>query len=150
MAGTVAQLSKTELSELALDAAVELDLGSTPVKAQSAVSKFLRVISDQITDHEGSLFLKDETLLPIYSYALAADFQQGYVDRDGLLARLSQVATKQLADEHPQEALRRFFLAVHEALSTDLIDEHVNSVVMNEHIRQRILQFEVQGLPIYN
>lgn len=142
MAHHVAQITKTELSELALDAAIEIDLGSQPLKAQSAVSKVLRVISEQITNHDGSLFLRDESLLPIYSYALSNDFQQEYVGRDSLLARLAQIAEDEASESEPQETLRRFFLAIHEALSTDLIDEHTNTVVVNEHIRQRVLQFK--------
>lgn len=138
----IAQITKTELSELALDAAIEIDLGSHPLRAQSAVAKILRAIAEQITDHDGSLFLKDESLLPIYSYALSNDFQHEYVGRDSLLARLSQIADDELSENEPQESLRRFFLAIHEALSTDLIDEHTNTFVANEQIRQRVLQFK--------
>lgn len=125
-------LTKTELSELALDAAIEMDLGLSRPNQSSAAVKFLDIISHQITSHDGSLFLRDESLVPIYSYALNNDLPQEYVGRQGMLSRLSQLVGERFKDEQPRDGLRRFFLAVHEALATDLMDEHSKTIIANE------------------
>jgi hypothetical protein len=137
------RLTKSDLSEMALDAAIELDLERKPSSEDSAVVKFLSFIANGITDHNGVLYLKDESLMPVYSYALSNDQPHEYIGRKGLLERLTEIADENLGQADGREALRRFFLSVHEALATDLIDEHAKSATPHDGFRERVYSAQI-------
>lgn len=132
--------TKSQLSELALDAAIALDsIERHAVHADVAiVEKFFREVSSQVSDETNATVFRDGTLYPVYSYALSKTDDQAFERSDEFRQRfLSTIAEfrNMKQDASAVENLKRFCLAVHEALLNDLTGRRVSATRKDERIR---------------
>lgn len=113
-------ITKAELGKLALRAAISIERSqlNKPVDL-SAVGRFLDALDSEIDDSESVAVLKDETLFPYYSSALAkAD------DLEPLTRNQFSAAFRGALDRHKHaaeqgdglEKIKQFSLAFHEAI----------------------------------
>jgi hypothetical protein len=103
------------LSDLALDAAIELDrYRLKPTGKLDSVGELARALS------EGALM--DLTLVPVYDKALASGGMAGASSKNDLYSRLNEIATKMQSTESATqkdiEIIRDFCVALHDALLT--------------------------------
>ena len=103
------------LSDLALEAAIELDRYCTSVETNlDAVGELAKALS------EGAL--TDQTLVPVYDKALANGGLARATSRNDLYSRLHAIANKMQSTESATkkdiELIRDFCVALHDALLT--------------------------------
>jgi hypothetical protein len=131
--------TKSQLSELALDAAIELDLIANKGKGNAnIVESFIVLLKEQLgSAQEGSLF-KDQTLYPVYSFALSKTSGEAYTPKETMGNVLIDVINKyhdRDGDVSKLDYLKTFCLSVHEALISDLMGRRISSVKQDDRIR---------------
>ncbi len=137
-------ITKSRLSELALDAAIELDRAAhTKIVASTpGIDRFFRSLREQLDQDRLKVF-KDQTLVPVYALALSRSAGDPFVAREDLAGLLQEVLKKHDAvvvdTDAPAEAqiafLRDFCLAVHEALILNLMGNRMTAVKHDERAR---------------
>lgn len=129
-------MTRSKLSELALDAAIELE--TTPDESpHPTLKEFLKEVAAQISDVNGVSSLKDETLFPVYSFALRNSVIDAPHTRRDLISLLRDTLNVHIGADSidDKEKLRGFCLAVHEALITDLLERRIATVKRDDRIR---------------
>lgn len=141
---TASPVTKSRLSELALDAAIELDRASREKRIIDApgAERFFNLLREQMDQDRHRVF-KDQTLVPVYALALSHSAGARFVLRDNLSELLEKVLEKHENVSEPNadslEArmafLRDFCLAVHEAIVSGLMGHRVATVKNDERAR---------------
>lgn len=139
---STAPLTKSRLSELALDAAIELDRAAHLKAIGNApdVDLFFRSLREQL-DQDRQRVFKDQTLVPVYALAFSRSGGEPFVPRENLADLLQSVLKKHQAvesddsDEAQIAFLRDFCLAVHEALVSNLLGNRSAAVKNDERVR---------------
>lgn len=144
LASGASLVTKSRLSELALDAAIELDRASRSKEIGEApnAQRFFQLIRDQLDQDRHRVF-KDQTLVPIYARALSRSVDNHFVPRDDLAHLLGTVLKKHETVDAPNDAeaetsiafLRDFCLAVHEALVSSLMGHRIATIKNDERAR---------------
>lgn len=117
--------TKTQLSEMALEAAIELERPRQRGPHFDKLGEFLETIHRQLAEEDGSVFLREEGFYNAYRYALSADGANVHADRKTVLQKLIQLTQEDIRGDSPSlNDLKSFCLHVHEALATDLLEEH--------------------------
>lgn len=128
--------TKSQLGELALDAAMALD-GDTTDSNLDVVEDFLTAVKSQIAEDSSKSIFRDNTLFPVYSYALSKTEGDVHVESDDFKLHLQRTLSsfKGAASVSSVENLKQFCLAVHEALLIELMGRRISSTRHDERVR---------------
>ena len=112
-------LTRAKLGELALDAAISVEYAQRNPSASTAdLDEFMSALSNQFKDADkGSL--RDETMFPYYSFALARSSDNQEPTRNQfpeLIARMLAKREVQTEARDELEQIKQFCLAFHEAM----------------------------------
>ena len=142
--GASRPLTKSRLSELALDAAIELDRATRTNEIGNApgTERFFQLLREQL-DQDSHRVFKDQTLVPVYALALSRSADNHFIPRENLSHLLNGVLEKHDAvgktgepvSDAPIVFLRDFCLAVHEALVSSLMGNRTSIIKNDERAR---------------
>lgn len=129
--------TKSQLGELALDAAIALEETSNS-RNLDVVNQFLNAIKSQLSEEAAMSGFRDTSLYPVYSYALSKTEGPATGSVEDFRIRLVHTIAnheKDEANDNDTEHLKRFCLAVHEALLIDLMGRRASSTRNDARIR---------------
>ncbi|MDQ6436144.1 hypothetical protein RB623_18965 [Mesorhizobium sp. LHD-90] len=140
---STSSMTKSRLSELALEAAIQLDqVTQSRSAATVSIDRFFQAVREQLDQDEHKV-VKDQTLVPVYAFALSQGGTDSYTPRATLSGLLQDVLQNyesvDNAAERPTDQqlafLRDFCLAVHEALIANLMGSRIAAVRRDERAR---------------
>jgi hypothetical protein len=132
-------LTRSELSELALDAAIELDKARPQDGAKFPnLEKFLVQMKGQLHAGAGLQTLRDETMYPFFSYALTQASDSEIHDRGSFLHSMNAMIEKHNVDVgklHELDNLKKFCVAFHESIISNTISAQISASRHDNSIR---------------
>lgn len=114
-------VTKSRLGEMALDAAINIELAEKNgnLNPTEDLENFLSAIKKQFNEDNNDLNLRDETMFPYYSFALARATNKEQPSRRNFSNLMSSMLRKQEKSGNTvdnQDQLKQFCLAFHEAM----------------------------------
>lgn len=132
-------LTRYQMSDLAMDAAIELQkIKSSNDGDFDVINRFLVALKDQWVPKNENSILKYQSLYPVYAYALSKSGDTSFVNTSDLGTKISEIISPEIensSDDARIEYLRDFCLAVHEALLSELTNQRLASEHTDERTR---------------
>jgi hypothetical protein len=129
--------TKSQLGELALDAAIALE-GASSSRNLDVIRQFLNAVKSQLSEDAVTSGFRDTSLYPVYSYALSKTEGPATGTVEDFRVRLAHTIAnheQDQANDTDVERLKRFCLAVHEALLIDLMGRRASNTRNDARIR---------------